>query len=91
MLSLIKALKAGHELSNPAAWKKGQNLTNSVAAVVAGVIALLKIFGVEIPVTDEVIVEVASIIAAILALTNRYITTASSKKMGFGDGLKNIS
>ncbi len=82
MLSLIKALKAGHELSNPAIWKKGQNLTNSVAAVIAGLIAVFKIFGIEIPVTDEQMVEIASIIAAILALINGYITTASSKKVG---------
>ncbi len=82
MLKLIKALQAGQELKDPAKWKKGQNLTNAVAAVLAGLIAVLKFGGIEIPVTDEQLVEMSSIVAAILAVVNGYITTASTQKIG---------
>ncbi len=84
MLTLIKALQAGQELKNPARWKKGQNLVNSVAAIVAAIVAVLKIGGIDIPMTDEQLIEVSSIIAAILALINGYLTTASTKKIGLG-------
>ncbi len=82
MMKLIKALQAGQELKDPAKWKKGQNLLNSVMAIVAGLVAALKMGGIEIPTTDEQLIEISSIIAAILALVNSYITTASTRKIG---------
>jgi hypothetical protein len=81
---ILAALKAGQELKNPVAWKKGQNLLNSCALVITGIVAFLRWQYPNLPVTDEQILEMASIAAAILALLNRYITTASTKKIGVG-------
>ncbi|MGV0961810.1 MAG: hypothetical protein ACOYB1_18450 [Limnohabitans sp.] len=82
MWDLIKALQAGHELADPAAWKKGQNLMNLTASVITGLVAVLHWKWPELPVTDEQIIDIASVAAGILAVINGYLTTATSKKVG---------
>ena len=82
LLELIKALEAGKELKDPAVWKKGQNLLNKCALIITGIVALLRWQFPDLPVTDEQIIEIASVLAMVLALINNFITTASTKKIG---------
>lgn len=85
IMPLMAALQAGKEIQNPEKWKKGQNLLNSLALVITGIVAVLRYNWPELPVSDADIIEMASIAAATLALVNRYITTATSKKIGVGN------
>jgi hypothetical protein len=78
----MSALAAGQELKDPAKWKRGQNLINTVALVITGIVAIIRYNWPDIMVSDEQIVEWASIGAAILAAINGYITTATTKKIG---------
>ena len=82
IVKIFQALQAGQELRNPAAWKKGQNLINLCALVITGIVAVLRVQFPDLPMTDEQIVEIASILAGLLAVINGYITTATSKKIG---------
>lgn len=82
LATLFKALQAGQELKNPEKWKKGQNLINLVSALLAGIIAAARLAGLDIPMTDEQLIEVATIVAGVLALINGYLTTATTQKIG---------
>ena len=82
IVKIFQALQAGQELRNPAAWKKGQNLINLCALVITGIVAVLRVQFPDLPMTDDQIVEIASILAGLLAVINGYITTATSKKIG---------
>jgi hypothetical protein len=78
----IKVLKAGEELKNPANWKKGQVLTNTVGGLVMGAVAIIKwkLPDIEIPqVVSDYAIE---IISGALVVANAYMTTATSKKVG---------
>jgi len=82
IMPLMSALAAGQELKDPAKWKRGQNLVNSVALIITGIVAIIRYNWPEFMATDEQIIEWASIGAAILAAINGYITTATTKKIG---------
>ena len=79
---VLAALKAGQELRDPASWKKGQNLINACAAIIAALVAVVRYHWPEVMVSDEQILEWAGIGAAILAAVNGYLTTATSQKIG---------
>ena len=77
---LYRAWKAGNELSDPGAWKKGQELTNLVGAVVAGVVTLLRWQFPDILIPEGITEHVAEIIGSILVVVNVYLTRATTKK-----------
>lgn len=79
---LLAALRAGQEIGDPAAWKKGQNLINACAAIITALVAIIRYNWPEVMVSDEQILEWAGIAAAVLASINGYITTATTKKIG---------
>jgi len=79
---VLAALKAGQELKDPAKWKQTQNVVNACAVIITAVVAVIRYQVPDLPVTDAQIIEMASIAAAVLALINSYITTATSKKIG---------
>lgn len=74
------ALKAGQELQNPAKWKKGQELTNLVGAVLAGIITLLRWKFPDILIPDGFTQYAAEIIGTILVMVNLYLTRATTTK-----------
>lgn len=82
----IRVLRAGESLKNPATWKKGQVLTNTVGGFVMGVIGILKwkFPDVEIPqfVSDYAI----ELISGALIFANAYMTTATTEKIGVKNG-----
>jgi len=77
---IYSALKAGQELKNPAKWKKGQELTNLVGVVIAGVITLLRWKFPDIFIPDGFTEYAAEAIGTILAMVNLYLTRATTTK-----------
>lgn len=74
-LQLISALKVGHELSRPGAWKSAQVWTN----LLTGLVALAFSFGIEIPLVES---EIVLLSGAIVAVLNVILTMATTKKIG---------
>lgn len=85
---LISALRKGKELKNKETFKNLQSLTNVFAALVAFAVAAVKLFGYEIPITDEEIITLSGGIASLVFVGNSVITLATSKSVGIGDGDK---
>jgi len=79
LLDLLKALKMGEELKNPAAWKNAQVLTNIIGGIIALVLKYLPA-GYQLP--DDIMSLFVSAIVGIVIAVNSYITYASSKKVG---------
>lgn len=75
---LINALRVGHELAQPGAWKKKQVWIN----LITGLVALAFSFGLEIPLVESEIVLIAG---AIVAVLNVILTLATTKKIGLPD------
>lgn len=76
------ALQHGKEIANPATWKNKQNTVNSLTSLLSIAVLLLKITGVEIPVSDQELLIIATGVATILGAVNSVITTISSSKVG---------
>ena len=72
---LISALKVGHKLSRPGAWKSAQVWTN----LLTGLVALAFSFGIEIPLMES---EIVLLSGAIVAVLNVVLTMATTKKIG---------
>jgi hypothetical protein len=83
MDEIINALQAGEIVSNPVEWKNAQKMTSNIVVLLAGILAVLKLFGVDLHVSDEALVGVATIIAALLGAANSIITVITSRKVGF--------
>jgi len=82
LINLIKALKAGNELSDPASWKKGQHLTNAVGALVMAVLTLFRYKWPDVYLPAELAEQLTQVIAAVLVTINLYLTPATTKKIG---------
>lgn len=82
MFELMNALKAGQQLRDPALWKNRQLTLNAVTILLAAVIAVLRLAGVDVIISDEALQLLAEIIAGILGLINIILTTATTKKVG---------
>jgi hypothetical protein len=85
MIRLMRALeviKAGHQVSNPAAWKNVQVWTNLVAAV----FMFVQAFGVGVEFSnvhyEAIGIIVVMVLNILVYLFNIYSTYASSKKVG---------
>jgi len=76
---LLKALKMGEELKNPAAWKNAQVLTNIIGGLIALILPYLPT-NYQLP--DDLVTLFVSAIVGIVMAVNSYITYASSKKVG---------
>lgn len=77
---LYRAYQAGESLKNPAGWKKGQELTNRIGAVLAGVIVAVRYFYPDVVVPDGVTEYAVEAIGAILVIINLYLTRATTTK-----------
>ena len=84
--NLIRALRAGEELKNKENWKNAQIITGAITSIAGAALMGLRVFGVEVPITDDQIVAIAGGAAAILGLYNSYATTATSKSVGLQAG-----
>ena len=76
----IKALEAGHELQNPAMWKKRAELVSIVGAVIAGVVTLLRMLFPDLLIPDGWSKWAAEGVGTLLFLLNLYSNRATTKK-----------
>ena len=79
---ILHAAKFGNELSDPAKWKRGQKLTNKVILFIGAILAIVRIYYPELPVSDETLLSLGGVVAGILAIVNDVLTTATTKKLG---------
>jgi hypothetical protein len=83
LLALFDVFKKGKMVANPVAWKAGQITGSIVAGLLASIVALAKVFGYELPITDDQILAIGSAIVAIVGLfISPAITVASTDKIG---------
>lgn len=80
LMDLLKAMKAGEELKDPAKWKKNQETTNLVGLVLAGIFAVIRWKFPEFPLPEGVIDYATEIIVSALVIINLYLTRATTKK-----------
>lgn len=79
---LIKVMKAGETLKDPAKWKKGQVLSNAVVGLITGGIALIKWKFPEVEIPQAVSDYAVETLTGLLVVINMYWTTGTSKKVG---------
>lgn len=82
VVSVWQAFKKGKEFKQAGILKDIQRVTSIVTAILAAALALLRVFGVDIPMTDDQIVIAAGGIAALLFTGDAVVTTISSSKVG---------
>lgn len=80
LAELWNALQAGKSLSDPASWKKGQELTNLVGAIIASIVTLLRWKFPDLLLPEGFTEHIAEIIGGILVMINLYLTRATTKK-----------
>jgi hypothetical protein len=88
--SLWDLFKAGQMVANPVAWKTGQITAAYIVAFLSAGVATARAFGYDLPVTDEQLGVIASIILGAFGLFNHIATTVSTTKMGFLPGSKAV-
>ena len=82
MFHWLNALKAGEQLLDPATWKNRQVTANAILVLLLALVNVLKIKGIEVPVSEEMFGAMSEGIAALIGVLNMYFTTATSKKIG---------
>jgi NO-binding membrane sensor protein with MHYT domain len=83
LLALFDVFKKGKMVADPVAWKTGQITGSIVAGLLASIVALAKVFGYELPITDDQIIAIGTAIVAIVGLfVSPAITVASTDKIG---------
>lgn len=80
--AILTALKAGEELTNPEKWKKGQQMTNMVGGVLAGVAAVIRWKFPDVPIPAEFLDLITEAVVAALVASNVYFTAATTTKIG---------
>ena len=84
IFSVPEVLKQGKMVANPVAWKTGQITASVLSALLITVLNLGRVFGYELPVTDE---QVNIISAGVVTLVGLFVvpvaTVASTEKIGF--------
>lgn len=76
IMKMLKHLKKGNCLENPAFWKKAQNLLNFISGSSAFIILLFPV------VKDYLTTDNIAAFGGFLAAANAYFTTATSDKIG---------
>jgi len=82
------ALQKGKEIADPVTWKNRQNTINILTALLGVVLFILRFSGVDIKVTDEELLIIATGIATVLGAVNSILTTATTKKVGVKPGVE---
>ena len=80
--SFYAVFTAGQSVANPAAWKTGQVTGGMVAALFGSLVALAKVYGYAIPITDDQLAQFGGVVLTVYGLFNSGITAASSDKIG---------
>lgn len=83
LVAFFNVLRKGHQVANPTAWKTGQITGSVLAGLLGAIVALAKVYGYELPLTDEQLLAIGSAIVAIVGLfISPAVTVASTEKVG---------
>lgn len=79
LLPILLLFKQGHAVADPKVWKNRQITATVLGAFLIALVQVLKAFGVEIPVDEEIANTVA---AGVLAVFNIVLTLVTTDKVG---------
>uniref|UniRef100_A0A6C0JYC7 Holin n=1 Tax=viral metagenome TaxID=1070528 RepID=A0A6C0JYC7_9ZZZZ len=83
VISLPEVFQQGKMLTDAAAWKRGNIAVSMVTGFLASIVAIAKLFGYELPLTDDQIVTIGG---AIFAVTGMFLhptlEVATTEKLG---------
>ena len=65
LVSLPDVLRQGKMVANPEAWKRGQVTGGVVAGLLGSVIAIAKLLGYELPLSDDQLLSIGSAVVAV--------------------------
>jgi NO-binding membrane sensor protein with MHYT domain len=86
LFSIPDVLKQGKMVANPESWKKGQVTGGVVAGLLGSLIAISKVFGYELPLSDDQLLSIGSGVVAICGLFyTPIVTVATTEKIGISD------
>lgn len=84
VFSIPDILRQGKMVSNPEAWKTGQITSSIIAGLLASLVGLGKLFGYDLPVSDDQLLTIGSGVMAVYGVFYHPLATiASSDKIGF--------
>lgn len=87
---LPDVMKKGEVVANPERWKKGQITSGILVSFLTALLGLAKVFGYDIPLTDDQIAYIASGILSTYGMYNIVATTVSSDKVGIKNTPNNL-
>ena len=64
-LAALAVFRKGQAVANPAAWKSTATATQTLVALLAALVGMLRVNGYELPVTDETLTQLAGGIAGL--------------------------
>ena len=79
LLPILLLFKQGHAVADPKVWKNRQITITALGAFLVALFQVLKAFGVEIPVDEEIANTIA---AGVLAVFNIVLTLVTTDKIG---------
>lgn len=77
-------LQKGKSLKDPAVWKNRTIFLNTITVILFAAVASARALGVEIPLTDEELSQLAISIVILVGVFNNYETLGTSDKVGIG-------
>jgi hypothetical protein len=80
--SALVVLRKGYQLRNVEAWKNAQFATAALTAILAALVTVLRLYGVELPVSDADLASISGAVVAIVGVFLAYLTPATSAKVG---------
>lgn len=76
------ALKYGQQLADSVFWKNHQLATNALVGLLGAILAIAKVAGINLPISNADLVSLAGGIVTCVGLYNTYITAATTTKVG---------
>ena len=84
---LKEAMECGKEVADPAGWKNKSVLANKLTIVLSFIVLVLKITGVNLPISDADLEVLAVSLAGLLSFIHIIVTLVTSKKVGTGSNV----
>lgn len=83
IINLPEVFEKGKMVSNPAAWKRGDITAKFLFGFLATLVGMARIFGYELPLTDEQLGAIATSVMAVYGMfIGPAITVATTEKLG---------
>lgn len=82
LMSFFQVLKAGEQLSDVVFWKNIQSTAASITVILGFIVLALRIWWPDFSIPDDVLAEWALGIATVLGGFNKFLTVATTKKIG---------